>query len=326
MPSSPRPMIAASFGGGRVHSCVPSLSRPCAVRAVCAAGPFGRGARFPALENRSDRSNRPVAPRRRRPQPRPSPADDRDAGRRLLRCRPPSPPTPWCRSSTARRSTAGRGSPSSGAVEDGAIVGETTRREADQGQHLPDLAAGQRRRLRTQAAVPDHGRQQRHPVPQPRSRRLRRRRLPGRLRGGHEVLRDHLRGAGPRHPRPAWASGSRSPPMARRPRASRSATTEDLQKAIKPGEWNDYRIVAKGPKLQHFINGQLMSETVDEQVDKRAARGHPRPPGARRAADEGGVQGHPPQAAEAWPTAARSSCWWRAGRATAPASTSIGPA
>ena len=49
--------------------------------------------------------------------------------------------------------------------------------------------------------------------------------------------------------------------------------TEDLQKLIKPGEWNELRIVAKGPKLQHFINGQLMSETIDEQERKRSAQG-----------------------------------------------------
>jgi type 1 glutamine amidotransferase len=48
---------------------------------------------------------------------------------------------------------------------------------------------------------------------------------------------------------------------------------EELQQAIKPGDWNRYRIVARGTKLQHFINGQLMSETVDEQKDKRAAEG-----------------------------------------------------
>ncbi|MFM8634325.1 MAG: family 16 glycoside hydrolase [Planctomycetia bacterium] len=47
----------------------------------------------------------------------------------------------------------------------------------------------------------------------------------------------------------------------------------ELQKAIKPGDWNDYRIVARGPKLQHFINGQLMSETIDEQPDKRSMQG-----------------------------------------------------
>jgi type 1 glutamine amidotransferase len=49
--------------------------------------------------------------------------------------------------------------------------------------------------------------------------------------------------------------------------------TEELQKVIKPGDWNQLRIVAQGPRLQHFINGQLMSETVDEQEGKRAAEG-----------------------------------------------------
>ena len=48
---------------------------------------------------------------------------------------------------------------------------------------------------------------------------------------------------------------------------------EDLQKLIRPGEWNDFRIVAQGPKLQHFINGQLMSETVDREAGERAAEG-----------------------------------------------------
>jgi type 1 glutamine amidotransferase len=47
----------------------------------------------------------------------------------------------------------------------------------------------------------------------------------------------------------------------------------DLQEAIKPGEWNELRIVAKGSLLQHFINGQLMSETIDEQTGKRAFQG-----------------------------------------------------
>jgi len=49
--------------------------------------------------------------------------------------------------------------------------------------------------------------------------------------------------------------------------------TAELQKVIKPGEWNEYRIVAKGPKLQHVINGQLMSETEDKQEGKRAVQG-----------------------------------------------------
>ncbi|MFM7207448.1 MAG: family 16 glycoside hydrolase [Planctomycetaceae bacterium] len=49
--------------------------------------------------------------------------------------------------------------------------------------------------------------------------------------------------------------------------------TDELQKTIRPGEWNDYRIVARGPRLQHFINGQLMSEVLDEQADKRSLQG-----------------------------------------------------
>jgi len=49
--------------------------------------------------------------------------------------------------------------------------------------------------------------------------------------------------------------------------------TAKLQEAIKQGEWNTYRVVAKGPRLQHIINGQLMSETIDEQPGKRADQG-----------------------------------------------------
>ena len=38
----------------------------------------------------------------------------------------------------------------------------------------------------------------------------------------------------------------------------------EVQNAIKPGEWNDYRIVAKGKVLQHYINGKLTVEVTDE--------------------------------------------------------------
>lgn len=39
-------------------------------------------------------------------------------------------------------------------------------------------------------------------------------------------------------------------------------------------KWNEYRLVAKGNKLQHFVNGQLAAEIVDEDPDKGAASGH----------------------------------------------------
>ena len=48
---------------------------------------------------------------------------------------------------------------------------------------------------------------------------------------------------------------------------------DELQKLIKPGEWNDNHLLAKGPKLSHFINGTLMSETIDEQEGKRVEKG-----------------------------------------------------
>lgn len=47
-----------------------------------------------------------------------------------------------------------------------------------------------------------------------------------------------------------------------------------LRAAIKPpGEWNDYRIVAKGNRLQHFINGVLMSDITDNDVSRRKLEG-----------------------------------------------------
>jgi hypothetical protein len=46
-----------------------------------------------------------------------------------------------------------------------------------------------------------------------------------------------------------------------------------LAKGIHPGHWNDFRVVADGNHLQHFINGALTSELIDEQTDKAAKNG-----------------------------------------------------
>ena len=37
-----------------------------------------------------------------------------------------------------------------------------------------------------------------------------------------------------------------------------------IQAKIKPGRWNEYRIVAKGNHLQHFINGAQVIDVTDE--------------------------------------------------------------
>ena len=55
--------------------------------------------------------------------------------------------------------------------------------------------------------------------------------------------------------------------------AEEIAKDEDLKKVIKSGDWNHYRVVAKGNKLSHSINGTLMSETIDNQADKAAKKG-----------------------------------------------------
>jgi len=62
------------------------------------------------------------------------------------------------------------------------------------------------------------------------------------------------------------------------------AASEELQKAIKADDWNDYEVVAEGPHVALRINGTLMCE-VDDQDAKLACRKgiiavqmHPGPP------------------------------------------------
>lgn len=47
----------------------------------------------------------------------------------------------------------------------------------------------------------------------------------------------------------------------------------DIQAAIKPGDWNEYVIIAKGNHLQHFINGKLTVDVTDECADKALKSG-----------------------------------------------------
>jgi hypothetical protein len=47
----------------------------------------------------------------------------------------------------------------------------------------------------------------------------------------------------------------------------------ELQKNIRDKDWNKYVIEARGPHLRHTINGELMSETTDNEDGKRAETG-----------------------------------------------------
>jgi len=48
---------------------------------------------------------------------------------------------------------------------------------------------------------------------------------------------------------------------------------DELQEAVKKGDWNTYRIVAKGNVMQHFVNGVLMSQVEDLDPKKRVLEG-----------------------------------------------------
>lgn len=47
----------------------------------------------------------------------------------------------------------------------------------------------------------------------------------------------------------------------------------ELGKKIRAEKWNHYRVVAKGNKLSHYINDQLMSEVIDNESGKSATKG-----------------------------------------------------
>jgi hypothetical protein len=51
------------------------------------------------------------------------------------------------------------------------------------------------------------------------------------------------------------------------------AESADLQKLIKPEDWNEYEVIAQGNHLTHKINGTVFSETIDENAKDRAMSG-----------------------------------------------------
>lgn len=55
--------------------------------------------------------------------------------------------------------------------------------------------------------------------------------------------------------------------------AKRFGDKTALGNGIHPNKWNDYRIVANGNKLQHFINEAMTAEVIDNQESKAAKDG-----------------------------------------------------
>jgi hypothetical protein len=49
--------------------------------------------------------------------------------------------------------------------------------------------------------------------------------------------------------------------------------TKEIQSKIRPNDWNDYVVIARGNHLQHFINGVATADVIDEQESKAAKSG-----------------------------------------------------
>ncbi|MEM6472666.1 MAG: DUF1080 domain-containing protein [Planctomycetota bacterium] len=56
-------------------------------------------------------------------------------------------------------------------------------------------------------------------------------------------------------------------------KTTKFADGRKLGNAIHPGEWNDYRIVAKGKVIKQFINETKTIEVIDNQTEKAAKSG-----------------------------------------------------
>jgi hypothetical protein len=50
--------------------------------------------------------------------------------------------------------------------------------------------------------------------------------------------------------------------------------SDELKAKIKSEDWNEAHLIIKGNRLQHYINGVLMSEVIDEDTVNRSASGY----------------------------------------------------
>ena len=64
----------------------------------------------------------------------------------------------------------------------------------------------------------------------------------------------------------AWRGGMVRAESGKRPRLDRhpSAIPDALMALIKPDDWNQMHIIARGHQLTHIINGQVMAVLIDE--------------------------------------------------------------
>src|SRR4029079_8423009 len=49
--------------------------------------------------------------------------------------------------------------------------------------------------------------------------------------------------------------------------------SEEIQAQIKPNDWNEYVVIARGNHLTHIINGRVTADVTDDQESKAAKSG-----------------------------------------------------
>ena len=50
-------------------------------------------------------------------------------------------------------------------------------------------------------------------------------------------------------------------------------SADDLNTFIKPGDWNEYHLIVRGNVLIHILNGHVMCETIDDDMEHRKMSG-----------------------------------------------------
>ena len=76
------------------------------------------------------------------------------------------------------------------------------------------------------------------------------------------------------------------------------ADSAELQKLIKPNDWNEYVVIARGPEIILKINGVVMTHMIDREKGKAAGRGPDYAATPSRPAHESAIQEPPHQVSE----------------------------
>src|SRR5262245_41583160 len=87
------------------------------------------------------------------------------------------------------------------------------------------------------------------------------------------ILYDEAGGAGGRQIMAMRGERVTWTPDGKKEAAGQLGKADEIRAAIKDGEWNDFVVIARGNRLQHFINGVPTVDVVDETESKRLTSG-----------------------------------------------------